>query len=155
MTMPLRDPICLLALSTLTACATPLPGTVAPPDRDVPSAVAELRAARAAAGDVAPYATASAPRVARTTVPRRRFASKVMIFDVQDLLYAPPSFAAPEFNVQPSGSTFEIPEQPERVRSLEPEMLIDAIRAAVAPGTWDDEGNSIDIVDGKLFVTRR
>ena len=52
-----------------------------------------------------------------------------------------------------SGMLRERPEPPESVPLLEDEMLLDAIRAAVAPGTWDEDGNSIEIVNGKLFVT--
>jgi len=32
-------------------------------------------------------------------------------------------------------------------------VLIDAIRAAVEPGTSDEDGNSIEIANGKLVVT--
>ena len=78
---------------------------------------------------------------------------KTLVLDVRDLLWAPPSFAAPEIGVLPSGSTFTLPELPETYPWISEDGLIDASRAAVAPGTWDEDGNSSEIIDGKLFVT--
>ena len=88
-----------------------------------------------------------------TSTERARGRPKTMVFDVRDLLWSPPHFAAPEMGVLASGMVRERPATPDRVPRLEGEMLLDAIRAAVAPGTWDQDGNSIEVVNGKLFVT--
>ncbi|MEM9380439.1 MAG: hypothetical protein AAGB93_10870 [Planctomycetota bacterium] len=81
--------------------------------------------------------------------------TRTVVFDVRDLLWVPPSFAAPELGVLPSGAMFGVPETLDGGSRWSEEVLLDAIRAAVAPGTWDEDGNSIEIVDGKLFVTRK
>lgn len=91
----------------------------------------------------------------RGTAPTaRRGRPGTVVLDVRDLLWAPPSFTAPELGVLPSGATFGVEGSRESGPRWSEEALLDAIRAAVAPGTWDEDGNSIEIVDGKLVVTR-
>lgn len=88
-----------------------------------------------------------------TTKERARGRPKLAMFDVQDLLWSPPHFAAPEMGVLASGMRHEPPEPPESAPLVNDGVLIDMIKGSVAPGTWDENGNSIEIVNGKLIVT--
>lgn len=82
-----------------------------------------------------------------------RGAPKTSMIDVSELLWAPPHFAAPKMDLLGSDQEHEYPEPPERTPFIDEDVLLDAIMATVRPGTWDEEGNSLRIVNGKLIVT--
>ena len=91
----------------------------------------------------------------QTVARRRPGRSNVMIFDVHDLLRAQPDFVAPEINVLTSDADYE----PGSVRMgeafMDEDALLNLIRDTIKPGTWDEDGNSIHISNGKIFVTRK
>lgn len=86
---------------------------------------------------------------ARTRGPRTTSA-----FEVSDLVRPVRSFAAPEIGVAPSGGFARDFEDPAEGRPVIDEAgLEDLIRATIASGTWDEDGNSIAVRGGRLIVT--
>lgn len=104
-------------------------------------------------------AAGAVPRVGARAVPVATYRTQrapVTIFEVQDLLQGVPSFTAPEIGlVAPSGGLDRDPAEITYTARMEPSELEAMIRASVAPGTWEEEGNSLEVHDGRLIVRRR
>jgi hypothetical protein len=77
-------------------------------------------------------------------------------YDVQDLVTPRPSFAAPELGLLVSGA-----ERADHAALLPSSAVIDGdtlaetIRVTIDPGSWDEDGNSGEVVDGRLYVRRK
>ena len=118
---------------------------------------------RGAAREQTAAGAQSVRRSPGAAVPVRRVAlggpaveSPLTVVDVRDLVNGVPSFAAPEFGlVAPSGGLEREPGEVTYTAALEPELLEELVRAGVAPGTWDEEGNSVVVENGQLIVRRR
>ena len=85
---------------------------------------------------------------------------KTYVYDISDLLVGVPSYVprVPSFDVSPTGGLFPPDEDfdPDaRPGVIDESMLLDLIENTIAPGTWDEPGNSISIRDGKLIVRHR
>lgn len=124
-------------------------------ERDLEARGVASRAAGADASD-------RAVRVAATQAPSQVIVvpaaptgyPTVTTYDVNDLVQGRPSFAAPRLGLglgpmdeEPAGVTYHAP--------LDGETLAEAIRRSVDPGSWDEEGNSVEVVNGRLIVRRK
>lgn len=86
---------------------------------------------------------------ARTRGPRLR-----STFEVTDLVRPVRSFAAPEIGVVPGGGfARDRDEPPESHAVIDAAALEELIRATIAPGTWDEDGNSVTVRGGRLIVS--
>ncbi len=78
---------------------------------------------------------------------------RLKYFDVKDLAVKIRNFKGNEIFLSPSSY---IPPQPPELAEVEPvfpsDPLVEAIRSAVDPGTWDVRGASIDVKNGTLIV---
>lgn len=95
-----------------------------------------------------------------TTPDRVKGDPKTYVYDISDLLVGVPSYVprVPSFDVSPTGGLFPPDEDfdPDaRPGVIDESMLLDLIENTIAPGTWDEPGNSISIRDGKLIVRHR
>jgi hypothetical protein len=89
-----------------------------------------------------------------TTPAKARGPARLSVFDISDLTSALPSYAARELNLAPSGGLTEAEDvgRLEREPQMSESLLEDLIRNTIAPGTWEEPGNSLTIRGGKLIV---
>lgn len=102
-------------------------------------------------------AEARAPRVIRTSVASAGTGGpSTNIYDVEDLVMTRPNFAAPELGLAPSGGLERVAAEPlAGTAVIDGDSLADALRSSIDPASWDEEGNSLEVVDGKLIVRRK
>jgi hypothetical protein len=88
-----------------------------------------------------------------TTPEDARPEPRLLMIPVADLVHPVRSAPAREMGVFPSGFEPELElEEGSEFGVVDPDTLIELIRDSVAPGTWDEEGVSIEIVNGVLIV---
>ena len=94
----------------------------------------------------------------RTTSDRPATSLVTRIYDVSDLTWTVRSYAAPEIGDlrrPDQRPDFGQPRILERSARFDEAMLLDLIQENIARDTWDDEGVSITIRNGRLIVRHR